>query len=264
MVALEGKQERIQKMKMRLIAVAALAVCPVAAMPTKDEIAQANKEVQASLKTQIAAWQSGNISDGDLAALMLLNADKFKDEARRYACLQAAFAAAARAGDAALAANAIEKMSANTKGFGSTQENAMFSKVFGKMDAKKADDFRRRLEIERGRVACTRPVPDTAAATVVKMRNTMIPAMAFKPPATLKDVLAFLHKASKENDPRKEGVNFVLKMEEGESAPAVPTIRANNLSVYHAVELVTQITGYDFEVKDNIVVIFKKGDAAKK
>ena len=92
----------------------------------------------------------------------------------------------------------------------------------------------------------------------------MIPAMAFKPPATLKDVLAFLHKASKENDPRKEGVNFVLKMEEGESAPAVPTIRANNLSVYHAVELVTQITGYDFEVKDNIVVIFKKGDAAKK
>ena len=251
-------------MKLKLIAVAALAALTAAAMPTKDEIAQANKEVQVSLKTQIAAWQGGDISDGDLAALMLGHAGKFKDEPRHYACLQAAFAAAVRADDVVLAANAIEKMSADTKGFGLTLENAMFSKVFGKMDAKKADDFRRRLEIERGRVACTRPIPDTAAATVVKMRNTMIPAMAFKPPATLEDVLAFLQKASKENDPRKEGVNFLLKMEEGESAPAVPRIRANNISVYDAVALLTRIADYDFEVKDNIVVIFKKGGAAKK
>ena len=253
-----------EKMKLKMMALSALAACSVVAMPTNEQIAQANKEVQASLKKQIAAWQSGGISDGDLAALMLIHADKFKDEPRHYACLQAAFAAAVRAGDEALAANAIEKMSADTKGFGLTQENAMFSKVFGKMDAKKADDFRRRLEIERGRVACTRPIPDTAAATVVKMRNTMIPAMAFKPPATLEDVLAFLQKASKENDPRKEGVNFLLKMEESESAPAVPTIRANNISVYDAVALLTRIAGYDFEVKDNIVVIFKKGDTEKK
>ena len=264
MDAAEKAGKEIEKMKSKLIAVAALAALTAAAMPTKDEIAQANKDVQASLKTQIAAWQSGDISDGDLAALMLINAGKFKDEPRHYACLQAAFAAAVRVGDVALAANVIEKMSAETKGFGLTHENALFSKVFGKMDARKADDFRRRLEIERGRVACTRPVPDTAAATVVKMRNTMIPAMAFKPPATLEDVLAFLQKASKENDSRKEGVNFLLKMGEGESAPAVPTIRASNISVYDAVALLTRIAGYDFEVKDNIVVIFKKGDAEKK
>ena len=251
-------------MKLKMMALAALAACSAVAMPTNEQIAQANKEVQASLKTQIAAWQSDDISDGDLAALMLMNAAKYKEEARRYACLQAAFAAAVRADDAVLAANAIEKIAAYTKGFGLIHENAMFSKVFGKMDAKKADGFRRRLEIERGRVACTRPIPDTAAATVVKMRNTMIPAMAFKPPATLEDVLAFLQKASKENDPRKEGVNFLLKMEEGESAPAVPRIRANNISVYDAVALLTRIADYDFEVKDNIVVIFKKGGAAKK
>ena len=34
-------------------------------------------------------------SKSQLAALMLMNADKFKDEAQHYACLQAAFAAAA-------------------------------------------------------------------------------------------------------------------------------------------------------------------------
>ena len=251
-------------MKMRLIAVAALAACSVVAMPTNDELEKANKEVQASLKTQIAAWQSGDISDGDLAALMLLNADKFKGEAQHYACLQAAFAAAVRAGDAVLAANAIEKIAASTKGFGLYHENILFSKVFGQMDAKKADDFRRRLEIERAKVVCTKPVPDTAAAIVVKMRNTTIPSMAIKPPATLKDAVAFLRKASKENDPKKEGVNFLLTAAEGESVPVVPRIRANNLSVYHAVELVTRVTGYEFEVKDNIVVIFKKGGMAKK
>ena len=92
----------------------------------------------------------------------------------------------------------------------------------------------------------------------------MIPAMAFKPPATLEDVLAFLQKASKENDSRKEGVNFLLETADGESVPVVPKIRANNLTVYNAVELVTRITGYDFEVKGNIVVIFKEGGAAKK
>ena len=88
-------------MKLKLIAVAALAALAAEAMPTKDEIAQANKDVQASLKKQIAAWQGGDISDGDLAALMLSHAGKFKDEPRHYACLQAAFAAAVREQDRA-------------------------------------------------------------------------------------------------------------------------------------------------------------------
>ena len=49
-------------MKVKVIAVAVLAALAAVAMPTKDEIAQANKEVQASLKKQIAAWQSGDLS----------------------------------------------------------------------------------------------------------------------------------------------------------------------------------------------------------
>ena len=216
-------------MKIRLIAVTALVACLAVAMPTNDELEKANKEVQASLKTQIAAWQGGDITDGDLAALMLMHASKFKGEAQHYACLQAAFAAAVRAGDAVLAANAIEKIAASTKGFGLYRENALFSKAFGQMDAKKADDFRRRLELERAKVVCTKPVPDAAAATVVKLRTTMIPSVTIKPPATLKDVVAFLREVSKDYDPEKEGVNFLLKMAEGESVPVVPKIRANNL-----------------------------------
>ena len=92
----------------------------------------------------------------------------------------------------------------------------------------------------------------------------MIPSLTIKPPATLKDAVELLREVSKDYDPWKEGVNFVLKMAEDESAPVVPRLRANNISIYHAVELAARVTGYDFEVKDDCVVIFKKGGAAKK
>ena len=57
-------------MNLKLMVTAMLAACSAVAMPTNDELEKANKEVQASLKTQIAAWQGGDITDGDLAALM--------------------------------------------------------------------------------------------------------------------------------------------------------------------------------------------------
>ena len=43
-----------------------------------------------------------------------------------------------------------------------------------------------------------------------------------------------------------------------------PKIRANDISVYNALDLVLGSVDYDFEVKGNSVVIFKKGGAAKK
>ena len=132
-------------MKSKLIAVAALAALAAAAMPTKDEIAQANKEVQVSLKKQIAAWQSGNLSDGDLAALMLRHAGTFKDEPRHYACLQAAFAAAVRAEDAALAARVLKQMRSEVDGFSAQHENRVVDKVLATTNSKNAAEFRRSL-----------------------------------------------------------------------------------------------------------------------
>ena len=116
-------------MKLKMMVLVVLAACSAVAMPTKDEIAQANKDVQASLKKQIAAWQGGDISDGDLAALMLSHAGKFKDEPRHYACLQAAFAAAVRAEDAALAAKALKQMRSEIDGFSGPHEKRMIDKV---------------------------------------------------------------------------------------------------------------------------------------
>ena len=53
-------------MKLKMMALSALAACSAVAMPTNEQIAQANKEMQALLKKQIAAWQSGDISDGTM------------------------------------------------------------------------------------------------------------------------------------------------------------------------------------------------------
>ncbi|MBO4708473.1 MAG: hypothetical protein J5727_01695, partial [Kiritimatiellae bacterium] len=70
--------------KLVVVTMVAAVAFAAAAMPTEAEFAKASKDVQAALKAQIASWQKGEMSDGDLAALMLLRADKFKNEAHRY------------------------------------------------------------------------------------------------------------------------------------------------------------------------------------
>ena len=248
-------------MKLKLIAVVALAALTAAAMPTKDEIAQANKEVQASLKTQIAAWQSGDISDGDLAALMLQHAGKFKDEARHYACLQAAFAAAVRAGDAFLAAAAIEKIAADTKNFGFRQENAIVNKAFEKVDKKKAGDLRRRLMIERAKVVGAKPISDTTAAAIAHLRLTVIPSVVMKPPATLVDAIEFLRKASMDygvSTGNGRSVSFIIDMDGIQKIPVMPAIAASKLTLYDTLKLVVDSVGFDFKVEGGIVYVFRK------
>lgn len=234
-------------MKLKLIAVAVLAALTAEAMPTKDEIAQANKDVQASLKKQIAAWQSGDLSDGDLAALMLRHAGKFKDEPRHYACLQAAFAAAVRAEDAALAANALKQMRSEVAGFSGPHEKRMIDKVLATADSKKAAAFRRSL---------TERLAETGLSTAQielaeHMKRIVIPVLDFKPPTTLPDVITFLRQQSIEHgDPTQpkgeRGIPFLLK---GNLAGrAVPKLLAKNISLYDALNLVCQATGTSFSL----------------
>ena len=109
-VALEKKRNVTMNKKIQILIMAALVAFVAAAMPTEAELREASTDVRAALKTKLDAWKRGDISDGDLAALMFMNADKFKDDARHYACLQAAFAAAVRADDAAFAAKALTRI----------------------------------------------------------------------------------------------------------------------------------------------------------
>ena len=257
-----AKGKRNIEMKKLVVVAMAAAALSAAAMPTEAEFAKASKDVQTALKAQITSWQKGELADGDLAALMLMNAGKFKDEARHYACLQAAFAAAVRAGDAVLAANAIEKIAADTKDFGAAEERRLVKKVLEKATPEKSKGFLRALEVERAKIVYATPVSDAAAATIAKMKTIVVPSVSFKPPTTLADAVAFLSKASKEYDPSDnavKGVKFFLlsSKEESRELPKVPMIRTNNIRLYDLLVLVVDAVGYDFEVKGDVVLIFR-------
>ena len=245
-------------MKLNIMAFAVLAACSAAAMPTKDAIAQANKDVQSSLKKQIAAWQSGDISDGDLAALMLSHAGKFKDEPRHYACLQAAFAAAVRAGDAALAARVLKQMRSEVDGFAAQHEKRVIDKALATTNSKKAATFRRSLTERLAEVGRS-----TAQIELAEhMKRIVIPVLDFKPPTILPDVITYLRQQSIEHgDPTQpkgeRGIPFLLK---GNLAGrAVPKLLAKNISLYDALNLVCQATGTSFFLQEGtgkvIVVI---------
>ena len=236
-------------MKLKLIAVAVLAALTAVAMPTKDEITQANRDVQASLKKQIAAWQSGDLSDGDLAALMLRHAGTFKDEPRHYACLQAAFAAAVRAEDAALAARVLKQMRSEVDGFSAQHENRVVDKVLATTNSKNAAEFRRSLTEHLDAIGRS-----TAQVELAEhMKRIMIPVLDCKPPTTLPEVIAYLRQQSIEHgDPTQpkgeRGIPFLLK---GNLAGRpVPKLLAKNISFYDALNLICQATGTSFFLQE--------------
>ena len=252
-------------MKKLVVVAMAAAALAAAAMPTEEEFAKASKDVQAALKTQIASWQRGEIADGDLAALMLMNAGKYKDEARHYVCLQAAFAGAVRAGDTVLAANAIEKIAAETKGFGAAEERKLIKKALEKVDAQKSKVFLRDLAVERAKIVYAESVSDATATTIAKMKMTFLPSVSFKPPATLADAVSLMRDMSRDMDPfggAAKGVNFIISGPEAKDLPKMPMIRTNNISLYSLLKLVVDAVGYDFKVNDDIVIVFKNGKGA--
>lgn len=87
-MVVSGKDKRDIEMKKLVVVAMAAAALSTAAMPTEAEFAKASKDVQAALKAQITSWQKGELADGDIAALMLMNA-----EFGRAGCPQPAAAA---------------------------------------------------------------------------------------------------------------------------------------------------------------------------
>ena len=236
-------------MKLKVMAMAAIAAFSAAAMPTGVEIEKANKEVQESLKAQIAAWQSGSISDGDLSALMLMNAGKYKDEARHYVCLQAAFAAAVRANDVGTAAKALKRMKLEVAGFSADHERQVMDKALDKASMKNAADFRRLLK-SRVAEACS-----SAAEIdmIERMKRIEIPVLDFKPPMTLPEAIAHLRRQSVEHDDPtkpmdKRGISFILTGSPAKKA--MPKLLVKNISLYNALDLICQTTGSSFSFRE--------------
>ena len=252
----------------------ALAACTAAAMPTRDEIAKANQEVRKSLKAQIAAWKDGKLSDGELASLMLAHSRKFTDEARRYACLQTAFAAAVRADDAATAANALARLADEIKEFDGSAEKAILDKSLAKADDATAKSFRYRLEAERARLSSTTHVSDETAATIARMKTIVIPSLDIKKGTTLAQALRTLWELGRKYDAVEtadDAKGFVIHlfgysvmfgdqfaetiMPAEDTTPALPAVSTGAISFHDAVKTVVTAAGMDFNVQDSCISV---------
>lgn len=95
-----------------------------------------------------------------------------------------------------------------------------------------------------------------------RLKEVRIPAFELPPSATLCDAVDVFRIAAKEAGEKDgtHGMSFVVNLAKGcEKAPVIPSVRANNISLHEALELVCKLTGYRFEVDGGLVVLTLKG-----
>ena len=166
---------------MTMIAVALAAACSLA-MPTNKEIEKAGAEVQARLQKQLIKWLDGQMSDSEMAKLLLMMADKENEEARHYVCLQGAFAAFARSGDADAAVTALKRLRAETKGFTPAIEKAVVNKAVAKASGQVASAIRSALAAPAGeyRDEYFGRLDAKSAEVLRRMKSAKLPKMTFE------------------------------------------------------------------------------------
>ena len=151
-------------------------------------------------------------------------------------------------------------------------------------------------EEEKGATIKTKPDPNserTIEQTIIqRMKEMRLPAISFKPPATIIDAVEYFRGASKDFDRpeiplEQRGFNFVLKTPEAvrmhasaapsEDAddfsdtgsdddaaagpigvPVIPMITASDISFYDALKLVCESVEYKFTVQGPIVMVMHK------
>ena len=166
---------------MTMIAVALAAACSLA-MPTNKEIETAGAEMQARLQKQLIKWLDGQMSDSELANLLLMMADKEKEEARHYVCLQGALAAYARAGDANAAVKTLKRLRAETKDFTPAIERAVVKKVVAKASDKVSSAIRSAQAAPVGEYydEYFGKIDAKSAEVLRRMKSTTLPKMTFE------------------------------------------------------------------------------------
>ena len=127
-----------------------------------------------------------------------------------------------------------------------------------------------------------------------RMKEMILPSISFRPPATIIDAVDYFRQASRDFDRpdlpmEQRGFNFVLDMgkqltgagaqltaEDDESGfgaaaadeataeqgpggvPQIPNIAASNISLWEALKLVCQISGFKFKVQGSVVMVMPK------
>jgi len=152
-------------------------------------------------------------------------------------------------------------------------------------------------EVEEVKVGTKKPLDPTdperalEQSIIKRMKEMRLPAISFKPPATIIDAVEFFRTASKDYDRpdiplEQRGFNFVLKTPEalqskggasedsGEGGftsdddsasdgapagvPVIPMITASDITFYEALKLVCESVEYKFKVQGPIVMVMHK------
>lgn len=96
-----------------------------------------------------------------------------------------------------------------------------------------------------------------AAALAKRLDSILIPTIEFRD-ANIGDVVEFLAKASKLNDPDKTGVNIVLMDKDNE---ATITMTVERVSLHKALQLVAEMAGLSLDLEDQVVLLRKPREA---
>ena len=135
------------------------------------------------------------------------------------------------------------------------------------------------------------PVRSVEQSIEKRMKEMILPSIAFRPPATIGDAVDFFRQASKDFDrpeiPQEQrGFNFVLRLDKtltsdaaaannnpeaafGAAAdddanaasgpiPQIPNISAANISLWEAMTQVCKISGFKFKIQGSFVVVMPK------
>lgn len=96
-----------------------------------------------------------------------------------------------------------------------------------------------------------------------KLRRIIIPELSFKD-GDVRDVVELLSSLGRDADvaeanPARKGVNLVLRL--GDTQPPTVTLNARYVSMMEAIVLVSELTGMQYQVRENYVMLFPRGDA---
>ena len=157
------------------------------------------------------------------------------------------------------------------------------------VDRSAIEDYRRALDNIGRRLEHTGPCKEAwqelmALRTKETLRRIIIPELKFEPPATLIDAIDFFKQASRDYDDPKipvdqRGVGLVLKLRANDSEnrngedpfavssdsnndiPVIQKLSARFISLYDALKLVCDVTGYQFSTRGGFVMITPLGDS---
>jgi general secretion pathway protein D len=91
-----------------------------------------------------------------------------------------------------------------------------------------------------------------------KLRSIIIPSLEFRD-ASIEDAVAFLNAKSKELDPEKQGINFILRPDVPETAKTF-TLSLRNVPMEQALRYISQLAGVKYKVEEFAVLVVRLVD----